>query len=748
MNLRSTVFAALAGAAASLSAHSAEPVKLDLGQGTTIRFTTPPPALWDGERLPEPVFDRDGNARVNGLTLKRTIAKFQDGYRIRLAVTNARTRPIELRSLVPVQVTGQQNMLVADTPLGSWKIFRLARHKNDIPGPFRPAKLDDASRDAGVDSSGGTHNDEPGETKPAGGRFHSDPGFVVMPDGKPDSTHLFIGFDGQTAHLNDVRVDLGGGLAKLEKLAAIAEFDGVIVPPGGTRETHDLYIQTGKGREALLASHVERIKRRYGARLPDKRNVFCTWYFYGPEIVADDLRKDLAAMKRRRVKFDMFLIDYGWSDRYGDWNADRERFPQGMDGMAREIGAAGLSPGIWSAPFLMDPKAEVLKQYPDLLLKNRAGENLRFGVGDLGNWYVIDPTAPSAERFLAELAGKLTGWGYRYLKFDFMRSVAIYEDAVFHDRTVNRAQAYRRGIEILRKAAGNSVTFGFWGGLYEASAGIVDINRSGSDVRGHWDPVANGSYSTRYPVRMRQTFARAFYDDGKLWMSDQDALQLRRRTQPWRRTKVHISMGTFTDEEAFSMVVYRFLGGGIVQVSEKLDELDQDRYDLYKAVIPTYAPVPKVFGAWDEYLPEYFVSHFSGHGDLPPWAVVSLCNWNGKARSGFAFRIADVPGLSKSDRYAAFEFRTQKLLGVFRPQDTIRLDLDAHAARVIRLTPIRGDGTYLVGTDLNLSCGMEIQALDGKKVTLKPEVREFPARFTFLKLMNGAQSMEVVSANH
>ena len=46
-------------------------------------------------------------------------------------------------------------------------------------------------------------------------------------------------------------------------------------------------------------------------------------------------------------------------------------------------------------------------------------------------------------------------------------------------------------------------------------------------------------------------------------------------------------MGIFTDEEAFSTVVYRFLGGGVVQVSEKLDELDQDRYDMYKMVIPT-----------------------------------------------------------------------------------------------------------------------------------------------------------------
>ena len=34
------------------------------------------------------------------------------------------------------------------------------------------------------------------------------------------------------------------------------------MPPGATRETSDLYIQTGKGCEALLADHVERIRKR------------------------------------------------------------------------------------------------------------------------------------------------------------------------------------------------------------------------------------------------------------------------------------------------------------------------------------------------------------------------------------------------------------------------------------------------------------------------------------------------------
>jgi hypothetical protein len=257
--------------------------------------------------------------------------------------------------------------------------------------------------------------------------------------------------------------------------------------------------------------------------------------------------------------------------------------------------------------------------------------------------------------------------------------------------------------------------------------------------------VEGGSYKDRYPVRMRQTFARAFYDRGRLWTSDQDALQLRRRTEQWRNTKVHISMGVFTDEEAFSTVVYRFLGGGVVQVAEKLDELDQDRYDLYKMVLPTYAPVAKPFGGWDDYLPEYFASSFGGSANLPPWSVVSLCNWNGNARKELSFRIGDVPELPRAASYAAFEFRTQKWLGMFSPDDVIRLELPPHGARVIRLTPICGDGDYLIGTDLNLSSGMEVENMSGKEIRLKEELRGFPAKFTLLSVEDGATAIKTVS---
>lgn len=734
----------LTGALVGVAARAAEPQTLDFGGGTVVSFVTPPPLLGGGEVLPEAVFDAQGRATVAGLTLQRTIEKEADGYRIKLAITNTRKEPVELDKLIPLRVTGEAGLRVAGKGVAEWTVYRLARHKNDIPGPFRPTVRNDASRDAAIDNGKAVvGSDDPSEgSKAASMRFNSDPGLVITADGPAAQPSLFIGFDGQTRHLNDVAIVLDAKQTKLEAFSATAEFDRVVLAPGETRETHYLYVQAGRDSDTLLARHVERIHQQLGGRLSPVRNVFCTWYFYGPEILEGDLRNDLRAMKERRIKFDTFLIDYNWDDNFGDWNADPARFPSGMKAMADEIKAAGLAAGIWTCPFIIESKAEILKKYPDLVLRDRAGRNVEFK-SDMGHCWVLDPTSPHAEAFLTELCQRLTGWGYHYLKFDFLRAVITNEDAVFHDRTMNRAQAYRRGMEILRRAAGPDTVIGTWGGLFEANAGIVDINRPGSDVRGHWDPVGDYKYATRYVLRMRQTFARSIYD-GILWTSDQDALQLRRRTKAWRTAKPHLAMGIFTDEEAFSTVVYRYLGGGVVQVSDKLDEVPQDRYDLYKMVIPAYAPVAKHFYAWDDYLPEHFVSLFPGRPGLAPWATVALCNWNGKEPKELKFKLADVPGLPAAPAYAAFDFHAQKFLGVFQPGDVIAQTLPVHGARVIRLTPLAADGVHLIGGDLNMSCGMEIAELKDGKVTLRPEAAGLAANYTLLRWDHGQATTEQV----
>src|SRR5689334_25378490 len=98
---------------------AAKPVTLSFRDGTVIRLTPPSPELWGGAKLPDANSGADGSATVSGLKLTRTIARDRGGYRIRLAVTNQRDRAIELKSLIPLQIVGQSNLLVAGTAVAA-----------------------------------------------------------------------------------------------------------------------------------------------------------------------------------------------------------------------------------------------------------------------------------------------------------------------------------------------------------------------------------------------------------------------------------------------------------------------------------------------------------------------------------------------------------------------------------------------------------------------------------------------------
>ena len=87
---------------------------------------------------------------------------------------------------------------------------RLARQKNDVPGPFHPARVDAALRNAAFDSSeiiagNGVAWCEMEEKETLPHSFHCDPGLVLSEEGA--KFHCFIGFDGQTRHLSDLVVE-------------------------------------------------------------------------------------------------------------------------------------------------------------------------------------------------------------------------------------------------------------------------------------------------------------------------------------------------------------------------------------------------------------------------------------------------------------------------------------------------------------------------------------------------------------
>lgn len=663
------------------------------------RFRTPAPEL-PGEILPPFAFDNDGNAEVAGLALRRTVAAGPDGaMAVTLRLTNRRTAPVRLRRLIPAEWRLPE--LFPGRPADALRIWRLARQKNDFPGPFTPGRDDENTRLAAFDSSEVTAGYGIGGEARAGGppsRFHADPGLAA----ETGDGFLFIGFAGQTRHLNDVVLSAAAGT-----LSAQAEFDDILLQPGEARETHPLVIERGPALRALLDRHADRIAATAGSRRGAPREIFCSWYYYGAEIDAEEMRRNLTFLRQNPTGFKVFQLDMGWHGHFGDWQADEARFPDGMAAMAAEIRDAGFLPGIWTAPLVIEPGSAAARDYPDILLRNRQGELCTFACAR-GACYILDPFAPRAEAFLGELFGRLADWGYTYHKLDFVRAVFLHADARFHDETRTRAEACRRALELIRRAAGEKAVLDVCGGLFEGSAGIADLVRSGADVRGFW---SDGNPLSDYALRIRQNVLRNFY--APLWTVDPDALQLRRNDVPWRGNLKHhhLSCGRFSDEEAFSIVVNQFLGGGASCVSERLPELDRDRFDLYRRVIPAFGDAAWFFGDWDGVLPERFVT-FCRSEVLPPWCVVTLANWNRKETQLLPFRPAEVPNLPEAPEYALFELKESRFLGIFSPDDRLELAVPGHGARLLRLTPLEAAGRQVVGTDRSLSGGLEIAAFD------------------------------------
>jgi hypothetical protein len=480
-----------------------------------------------------------------------------------------------------------------------------------------------------------------------------------------------------------------------------------MLKPGAEFSTHELTVRSGESLRELLDWHVEAVAALYQVPAPPAKKpvVFCSWYFYGKDIRQEDVVENLEALRRKPVPFDVFQIDHGWMDIFGDWRANAS-FPGGLDLLAGMIRDAGYTPGIWTAPFVLHPDSQTLRQHPDLILKNSSGSPCIFKC-EAGDCHVLDPYSPNAEAYLNELFQRLKSSGFLYHKLDFVRAVILNHDVRYADPTKNRAQAYRHGVSMIRRALGDDAYFEICGGLYEGSAGLADAVRSGCDVRGHWENNPTRIYG--YQVRIKQNIFRNHYN--RLWHSDPDALQLRRRTTPFRGNEKgrHLAMGTFTDEEAFSTVVNQFLGGGLVCMAERLADLDDDRRQLYRLAVPQYAPPaiplePELAQA----CPERFLTNFNRpENGLGPWQILTLANWGDQAKV-HELRL-DTLGKTAA-RTAIFEFREQLFLGVFTAAATLKITVPAHGCRVLRLTPVPATPEpILAGTDLNLAQGMELK---------------------------------------
>ncbi|HEY8426195.1 MAG TPA: glycoside hydrolase family 36 protein [Limnochordales bacterium] len=283
----------------------------------------------------------------------------------------------------------------------------------------------------------------------------------------------------------DGRVLLLGALDLGARVEADADtLRGFYEPPAATSRpsarSGGWFLGFGEER-TVFSAYAGLLARELGKRKPSRApRVWCSWYSFYRAISQEALLEVLSQV--RELPFDVFQVDDGWQRGLGDWEAN-DRFPSGMEALAERISAAGLQPGLWLCPFIVGPKTRLFQDHPEWLLRDSTGQPVKAGHNWGDFYYCLDTTLPDVQEWLVGLVRRVTGWGYRYLKLDFLYAAAMPGKRY---RPVHREEAYREALQIVRDAAGDAYILACGAPIF-SSLGLADGLRVGPDVAPFWD---------------------------------------------------------------------------------------------------------------------------------------------------------------------------------------------------------------------------------------------------------------------
>jgi hypothetical protein len=277
-----------------------------------------------------------------------------------------------------------------------------------------------------------------------------------------------------------------------------------------------------------------------------------------------------------------------------------------------------------------------------------------------------------------------------------MRAVFLDEGQKFYDSTKTRLEAYRMGLEAIRRGTGPDAYLAVCGGHYGGSLGIANSQRSGSDVVSIWR-------SKEIP-KFRQNILRTWMS--RLWHVDPDAMMVRKRKERFHPDR-ELSLGLLTDDEAKTIALNQYIAGGLITFTEYMPELGDKRKALYRHVIPSVNASSVPLDIFDPLCPSKLLTVVNPKcGDLNPWVTVAMVNWTDEKKNMSLELSRTVLEPIPGNNFLVFEFFKQEIIGIYAPGDIVSLgEIPPHASRLLRIVPWDGSRPVLAGTDLHFSGG-------------------------------------------
>lgn len=306
-----------------------------------------------------------------------------------------------------------------------------------------------------------------------------------------------------------------------ERLQGVIETEDLELAPGDSWRLEDLIVTSDPGRDALLDQLAAGIQRNHPRlRHQPVPTGWCSWYCFGPGVTAKNITDNLDWIATHLPTLRYIQIDDGYQPWMGDWLETGKAFGGGVQGVLREIRQRGFEPAIWVAPFIASEQSQLFREHPEWFVKDDTGMPLRsdrvgFGGWRLGPWYALDGTHPGAQRWLENLFRTMRrDWGCTYFKLD-----ATYWGTLpgghRYDPKATRIEAYRRGMEAIRRGAGDALLMGCNHPLWP-SLGLVHASRSSLDIERSWSSFTSTGCENLFRG----------WQNGRLWWNDPDCVVL------------------------------------------------------------------------------------------------------------------------------------------------------------------------------------------------------------------------------
>jgi hypothetical protein len=205
-----------------------------------------------------------------------------------------------------------------------------------------------------------------------------------------------------------------------------------------------------------------------------------SWYHYGLSVSAEDVVANATALRTRyggRPHFDLVQIDDGWQQAYGAWWPN-ERFPPDLDELVHVLRSLGCRPGLWVAPFRVQPGAPGLAtDHPDWCLRDPTGALV---VEHRSGSWALDASHPEALAWVRDVGAQIRDWGFEMVKVDFCYLAAL--EASRNDGRCTGIEALRRGLGALVDGLGDEIYVLGCGMPMLPAVGLCHANRVGHDL--------------------------------------------------------------------------------------------------------------------------------------------------------------------------------------------------------------------------------------------------------------------------